>query len=153
MYDEIQFMRTNLTQPEVTGYFSTDTLAEIGEQYPNRLTGAEWYSKPSKNRRCSNPELLKMVEPITQLILDNRLGFGIKKPDAIYFEVQTGLDHKSTRESAHTKTYKEMRSAARLLINSANIQAYQFDFNLEESFNARLASLRIRFGIPDPEEI
>lgn len=62
------------------------------------------------------------------------------------------LDHRSTREAALASAHEEIRSAARLLMDSANIQAFQFDFELEEAFDARLVVLRNRFGIPDPEQ-
>ncbi len=60
------------------------------------------------------------------------------------------INHESTREGALSNRPASMLSAARLLIDSASIQSFQFDFSLEEAFDARLSFLRDRFGIPHP---
>ena len=61
------------------------------------------------------------------------------------------LDHKSTRAASRLKTPEMLRSVARLLFNSASIQAFQFGFELDDAFDARLATLRTRFEIPNPQ--
>jgi len=60
-------------------------------------------------------------------------------------------EHKSTREATLRGRQASMRSASRLLINSASIQSYQLNFSLPEAFDNRLAFLRNRFGIPQPQ--
>lgn len=62
------------------------------------------------------------------------------------------IDHAKTREDALRGTYDAMRSTSRLLVNSASIQSHQHGFSLVDAFDARLATLRNRFGIPEPTE-
>jgi hypothetical protein len=62
------------------------------------------------------------------------------------------IDHQSERDDAMRYMHTSMRSASRLLINSASIQAHQLDFSLTNAFNDRLAFLRNRFGIPQPQD-
>lgn len=61
------------------------------------------------------------------------------------------IDHKSTQFEAEQGRYDAMRSAARLLLNSAEVQAGHYNFNLVRAFDNRLRNLRERFGIPEPE--
>ena len=63
------------------------------------------------------------------------------------------VGHKSTRDEAVYHTQASMRSASRLLINSASIQAHQLGFSFTGAFDDRLAFLRNRFGIPEPQDI
>jgi len=62
------------------------------------------------------------------------------------------LDHEKTRSDMQTRfaTQTTMTSAARLLINSASIQSFQYGFTLVDAFEARLDSLRTRFKVPKP---
>jgi hypothetical protein len=60
------------------------------------------------------------------------------------------LDHASTREVAIASRQDAMRETGRLLVNSARLQAEGHQFDLMEAFDARLAHLRERFGIPQP---
>lgn len=60
------------------------------------------------------------------------------------------FDHANTKEKAIIDTFNSMRSASRLLINSASIQSYQYGFPIIEAFDARLTTLRNRFDIPEP---
>jgi hypothetical protein len=62
------------------------------------------------------------------------------------------LDHASARDGAVRGTHKAMRSASRLLLNSASIQSYQYGFSITEAFDNRIAVLRRRFSIPEPTE-
>jgi hypothetical protein len=61
-------------------------------------------------------------------------------------------DHASTRENTIRGRQASMRSASRLLINSASIQSHQYGFSLPEEFDNRLVYLRKRFGIPQPQD-
>lgn len=60
------------------------------------------------------------------------------------------LGHIKEKDRALLARQDAMRSASRLLIDSASIQAHQSGFPLSKAFDNRLASLRERFGIPQP---
>ncbi|MEK7603129.1 MAG: hypothetical protein AAB459_02720 [Patescibacteria group bacterium] len=61
------------------------------------------------------------------------------------------LDHEQEKGVAEEQRQDAVLRAAGLLAISALSQAGAFNFDLVEAFDTRLASLRERFGIPDPE--
>ncbi len=61
-------------------------------------------------------------------------------------------DHRSTHEAALAARDHSLSDAAALLIQCAVVQSNRAQFDLEESFENRLAVLRQRFGIPKPDE-
>jgi hypothetical protein len=63
------------------------------------------------------------------------------------------MGHAREKDGAVHTRQAAMRSASRLLINSASVQAHQLDFSLIKAFDDRLSSLRARFGIPQPQDI
>ncbi len=62
-----------------------------------------------------------------------------------------GLDHKNDAEQAAAETIETARMAAGFLLYAANLQATQYKFDLKETFDARLLTLRQKFNIPEPE--
>ncbi len=60
------------------------------------------------------------------------------------------LDHGNTSAEAQAGRKTAMAATASSLLLSADLASQRFDFDLVEAFDARLSSLRIRFGIPEP---
>ena len=60
--------------------------------------------------------------------------------------------HKSDRVNAILRRSPQMKMASSMLIYSANLYAEQYDFDLEKAFDTRLAGLRVRFRISEPDE-
>ena len=60
------------------------------------------------------------------------------------------LEHASTRDQSLKDRPSSIAGASNMLTHSAFLQSEQYDFDLEEAFDARLLSLRERFGIPEP---
>jgi hypothetical protein len=60
-------------------------------------------------------------------------------------------DHESQRQRVEQDKLFVARRAARLLIYSADLQANKYKFSLIDAFDARISSLRERFGIPQPQ--
>lgn len=60
-------------------------------------------------------------------------------------------DHESTHDIAMRNTYNAVRSTSRLLVLSSTVQSEHYNFGLMPAFDERLAVLRNRFGIPEPE--
>ena len=61
------------------------------------------------------------------------------------------LDHVDTREKATANRAHDITASGRMLIACANMSAEIFDFDLMEAFDARLAELRQRFNLPEPD--
>ncbi len=61
------------------------------------------------------------------------------------------LGHASARAEAIEARRIDMRFAGRLLVESADLQAKAYEFDLVDAFRTRLTSLRRRFGIAQPE--
>lgn len=57
--------------------------------------------------------------------------------------------HSNSRELVKEERESMAQSAGGFLVQCANLQAEQYDINLVEAFDARLSSLRERFGIPE----
>lgn len=62
-------------------------------------------------------------------------------------------DHASSREKAAKDRDRSAAEAGRLLVYGAMLQAEEFEFDLFETFDNRLITLRERFGIPEPKDI
>lgn len=60
------------------------------------------------------------------------------------------LEHAATREVAIKRRKDAMRSAGGMLLHYVEAQVVEFRMNPVETFDARLAHLRERFGIPQP---
>lgn len=62
-----------------------------------------------------------------------------------------GTGHKAEEHTALAQQPAVALHAGGLLLRAADVQATVFDFDLVEAFDARLAALRARFGIPTPD--
>lgn len=63
------------------------------------------------------------------------------------------LDHASKRVEALEWRRPFMMVTSRMLMLSADLASETFDFDLVEAFDTRLAVLRVRFDIPEPEVV
>lgn len=61
------------------------------------------------------------------------------------------LDHPSERSDALARMQPSLGQVSRYLLYFAETSATEFDFDLETSFMNRLADLRERFGVAEPE--
>lgn len=127
-----------------------DAIAPDSIQYALRLS--RW-----ADVRVSDINTLTAVEEAERSLVEaglpNKLPMGFANfagATAVLAEYTHNLGHNSTQEQTRLATRQVMKSAARQLVFSAAVQAYQYDFSLPDAFDARLGVLRERFGIPEP---
>lgn len=63
------------------------------------------------------------------------------------------LDHDSSQMKGEGSVPLTAMRASRFLLYSVELQAEEHDFDMFEAFDARLANLRERFDIPEPEAV
>jgi hypothetical protein len=135
----------DFTNPELV----QTAIAPDSVQYALRLR--RWASLPPVESSIPPEDSIKAAKQLKERLGKVPLHFALfAEGTAELARNLHDIDHESTRGSALRNRQNSIRKASWLLINSANLQAATFRFDLVDAFDARLASLREKSGIPEP---